>query len=82
MSEPGYVDFLGKEIRIGDQIVYPVRRKGEMVLKKAVVSERPGIGCVIKQGLVCLNDRGRRIVISSPERCVVVSRFEERNATV
>jgi len=79
MSEPKYVDFVGKEIQIGDIIVYPVRRGSEMALRKATVCERPGIGCVVKQGLICLNDRGRRIVMSNPERCVVVSKFEDRN---
>jgi hypothetical protein len=79
MDKPKVVDVMGRDLRVGDMIVYPVRRKSDMVLKKAVVSETPGYGCVLKQGIICLSERGRRLVIERPERCAIVSRFEERN---
>lgn len=31
-------DFLGKDIAVGDTIVYPIRHRSEMWLKKAIVS--------------------------------------------
>lgn len=82
MNEPVVVDALGKDIRVGDMLVYPVRRKSELSLKIATVCERPGTRGLIKQGLICLNENGRRVVIEQPERCAVVSRWEDRNADV
>lgn len=77
MSRP-YADFLGQRIKIGDVIVYPVRRRSEMVLKKATVCEVPGQGCVLKQGVVALSPKGRRVTVQRPERCVVVGDFNKR----
>jgi hypothetical protein len=79
MTEPAVVDCMGKTFKVGDIIVYPVRRGSTMTLKKATVCEVPGHGCTIKQGVVCLNDRGRRVIVERPERCAVVSNYEERN---
>lgn len=80
MSEyPRAVDCRGERIKIGDIIVYPVRRQSQMVLKEATVCEVPGKGCVVKKGIVALNDRGRRVIIETPERCAVVSDFTKRN---
>jgi hypothetical protein len=70
-------DVRGNRIKIGDIIVYPVRRKSTMVLKEATVCDVPGKGCSAKQGLVALNTRGRRVIISRPDRCAVVSDFME-----
>ena len=72
-------DFRGNRIKLGDIIVYPVRRRSEMVLKEATVCEVPGSGCVLKKGIVALNSNGRRVIISTPDRCAVVSDFTERN---
>lgn len=76
---PTAVDCRGERIRIGDIIVYPVRRRSQMVLKEATVCEVPGQGCVVKKGIVALNERGRRVIIETPERCAVVSDFTKRN---
>jgi hypothetical protein len=70
-------DFRGARIGIGDIIVYPVRRGSRMMLKEATVCDVPGKGCAVKQGVVALNEGGRRIIISRPDRCVVVSDFME-----
>jgi len=79
MSEPLlYEDCRGVKITIGDVIVYPVRRKSTMVLKEATVCDVPGKGCVVKQGIVALNPQGRRVIISTPSRCAVVSDFSKR----
>jgi|GEM_PF-3553486 len=70
-------DVRGNRIRLGDIIVYPVRRGSEMVLKEATVSDVPGKGCVAKRGIVALNVNGRRVIVSRPDRCAVVSDFME-----
>jgi len=72
-------DCRGVRIKIGDIIVYPVRRKSTMVLKEATVCEVPGKGCVVKKGIVALNPQGLRVIISTPGRCAVVSDFSKRN---
>lgn len=77
---PKAKDCRGNRIKIGDIIVYPVRRGSSMVLKEATVCEVPGEGCDIKKGIVGLNNRGRRVIIETPERCAVVSDFTERNS--
>lgn len=76
---PKAVDCRGVRIRVGNIIVYPVRRKSEMILKEATVCEVPGKGCVVKKGIVALSPRGRRVIIGTPERCAVVSDYTQRN---
>lgn len=75
---PEYVDLFSQRIKIGDVIVYPVRRRSEMVLKYATVCEVPGQGCTVKMGVVALSPKGRRVVIQRPERCAVVGDFNKR----
>ena len=58
-------DLLGREINVGDIVAYPVRRRSDMVLKTATVSEL----CP----LACLNATSRRVVLKHPSRCVIVS---------
>jgi len=83
MTESFTVDFMGRRICLGDTIVYPVRRRSDMVLKKGVVSESPSnAALVIKQGIVCLNEKNRRVIIEKPERCVVVQSMEERHGNL
>lgn len=72
-------DCRGTRIKIGDIIVYPVRRRSTMELKEATVCEVPGDGCIVKKGIVALNTNGRRVIIEVPERCAVVSDFTRRN---
>lgn len=71
-------DCRGNRIKLGDTIVYPVRRGSQMVLKEAVVCEVPGKGCIVKQGVVGLNQRGRRVIIQKSDRCAIVAEFKER----
>ena len=59
-------DFLGREIEVGDVLVYPVRRTSAMWLTKITVTDL-GDGTV--RGV---NDNGRRIILSRPERSVIV----------
>ena len=78
MSEyQGVKDVRGNRIGLGDIIVYPVRRGSTMVLKEATICDVPGKGYAAKQGLVALNTKGRRVIISRPDRCAVVSDFME-----
>jgi hypothetical protein len=72
-------DCRGVKIKVGDLIVYPVRRKSTMVLKQATVYERPGSGTTVKKGIVALNPEGKRVTISRADRCAVVSDFSQRN---
>lgn len=77
MSNPEqYTDSRGVKIQMGDVIVWPVRRQSTMTLKSGTVCETPGNGCAVKQGVVCLNERGRRVIIQRPDRCAVVQRRE------
>jgi hypothetical protein len=71
-------DVLGQKIEIGHVVVYPVRRRSTMTLKIATVCEEPGKGTVVKKGLVALNDQGRRVIISRPDRVAVVTDFNKR----
>jgi hypothetical protein len=71
-------DVRGVKIERGHVIVYPVRRRSTMTLKVATVCEVPGQGCTVKQGIVAINPEGRRVIISKPERCAVVSNFNTK----
>jgi hypothetical protein len=62
-------DILGREIKVGDVLVYPVRRRSTIYLKMATVSEPDPI--------VCLNKEGRRVVLKFSERCAVVRGINE-----
>ena len=73
-----FVDCRGVEIKLGDVVVYPVRRGSNMVLKEGTVCEPPGTGCVVKKGLRCLNPRGRVVTVSRSDRCAVVGDFKKR----
>lgn len=72
-------DFRGKEIKIGDTIVYPVRRRSNMYLKEATVMEITGVVTPDKKNphqiIIAVNDKGRRLAITAVERCVVVRRM-------
>ena len=69
-------DFLGREINVGNMIVYPVRRGSSMWLNKIRVT---AIGSVQKQEqreyrpVHGVNDNGRRITLSKPERSIIVT---------
>jgi len=72
MMAPSVVDFVGNRIQIGDTIAYPVRRRSDMVLKKAVVCEAP-----TERGIAALKEDGQRVLIRVPERCIVINRLEK-----
>jgi hypothetical protein len=74
---PKAVDCRGVRIRIGQTIVYPVRRGSSMVLREATVCDVPGRGCTVKKGIVALRPTGRRVIIQVPSRCAVISNFNE-----
>jgi len=75
LAYPKGSDFRGTRIKLGDTIVYPVRRGSMMILKEAVVCEVPGEGCTVKKGVVAINPKGRRVIIETTSRCAVVSDF-------
>lgn len=59
-------DFLGNEIKVGDTLIYPVRRRSLMWLTKITVTDL-GDGTV--HGV---NENGRRITLSKLDRCIRV----------
>jgi len=64
-------DFLGRQIKAGDMICYPVRRGSKMWLKKLTVEavrDMPQGPCVSGT-----NDAGRRVSIYNLGNCVVVN---------
>lgn len=58
-------DFLGREIKVGDVLVYPVRRRSAMWLTKITVTD---LGNDTVHGT---NDNGRRITLSKPNRSII-----------
>ncbi len=63
-------DFLGKRIKAGDTIVYPVRRKSQMWLKKlAVKAVRETTNGVRVSGT---NDSGNPVSIQNIQNCIIV----------
>lgn len=69
-------DFLGREIKEGVTLVYPVRRVSAMWLKKITVqriietTDRKTGGTII--AIIGVNDNGRRITLTRSDRCIVV----------
>ena len=59
-------DFLGRNIKVGDTLVYPVRRRSAMWLSAITVTD---LGDGILHGT---NRKGRRIKLSKPDRSVVI----------
>ncbi len=59
-------DFLDRKILVGDTLVYPVRTRSTMVLKKATVM---AFGATT---IHCTNKNGRNVVISTPGRCLSI----------
>jgi hypothetical protein len=70
-------DMMGTRIKLGDTIVYPARRGSALFLRRAVVCEVPGKGCSVKEGVVGVNPKGRRVIVSRIDNCAVVARFED-----
>lgn len=59
-------DFRGREIQVGQMLVYPVRRGSSMWLSEISVTDL-GDGTVSG-----INSKGRRITLSRPNRSVIV----------
>lgn len=67
-------DFIGREIKAGDTIAYPVRRGSEMWLNKLSVQQvSPGIKGPQVGGL---NSKGRRVTVTNLGNVVVVQLME------
>jgi len=78
-QQPGPItafDFLGKQIKAGMTICYPVRRGSSMWLKKMTVlavQDTPQGVCVSGT-----NDAGRRVSIRNLDKCVIVDTKESK----
>jgi endonuclease/exonuclease/phosphatase family metal-dependent hydrolase len=59
-------DFLLKEIKVGDTLVYPIRRRSAMWLSKITVTD---VGSNSVSGT---NTTGRRVTIFKTERSIIV----------
>jgi hypothetical protein len=72
------IDFLGREIKVGDTIVYPGRRGSSMWLNRAVVkTTQEGYSKYAygpQSGLITAEREGnsRPVQITNPDRVVVV----------
>lgn len=62
-------DKLGREIKQGDTIAYPVRRGSKVDLKTAIVT---GFTDCIEALTVGVDDRSINVKLRHPGRCVVV----------
>ena len=60
------VDFLGRTIKAGDTVVYPVRRKSEMWLTKLKVTQ------VLDDAIIGFGHLGKRITVHNLKNVVVV----------
>jgi hypothetical protein len=66
-------DFTGKIIKVGDKLAYPVRAGSHMWLRAMVVDNiiiPNKAGQVIQ--LQGINDKGNRVILEQPHRCVVI----------
>ncbi len=59
-------DYLGQRIKVGNTLVYPVRRRSSMWLSTMTVTD---LGHSVLHGT---NHKGRRIKLSKPDRCVII----------
>jgi len=50
----------------GCTVVYPVRRKSKLYLRTINVTE-------VDEEIIGFDDNGRRVTVSTPDRCTVVS---------
>ena len=64
-------DFLGNSIKVNDTIVYPVRRKSQMWMKKLIVQAVRDTGCGIR--VSGRNEAGNPVSIQNIENCIVVT---------
>lgn len=60
-------DFLGRNIEVGQTLVYPVRRRSRMWLAKITVTD------VSKDTVYGTNESGRRITLSKPGRSMIAT---------
>ena len=61
------IDFLGREIKAGDTVVYPVRRGSSMWLNKLTLAHADA------DGACGYNNAGHRVFIKNLKNVVVVS---------
>jgi len=59
-------DFVGRTIKAGDTVVYPVRRKSEMWLTNLQVTQ------VLDDSIIGFNHLGKRITVHNLKNVVVV----------
>jgi hypothetical protein len=68
------MDFTGRPIKVGQSIVYPVRRYSEMWLRSMIVE---GIEVIRSTPPVFKihgrNDTNHRACLTNPNRCVIIS---------
>jgi len=73
MSDP--VDYVGRLIKVGDLVAYPVRRRSRMELKSArvsVISRRDK-----DHTMMCYNEQGRRVTLLHTARMIVIGENDD-----
>jgi hypothetical protein len=67
------LDFIGRPIKAGDVVAYPVRRGADMWLRSLRVAHVDVIRSVPPVfKIVGTNDKGRTVKLEKPDRCVIL----------
>lgn len=67
MTSTGLSDKFGREIKVGDMVVYPMRRRSEIMLNAATVTGA-GFGYLVADKL----EGNVQVKLRHPKRCAIV----------
>lgn len=70
------LDYLCREIELGDTLVYPVRRKSLMYLNRLTVTEIDDDENTVSGN----NPLGKRVTVRRPDRTVVAGQTTEKDS--
>lgn len=66
MTSTGLRDKFGREIKVGDRVVYPVRRRNDTMLNDAVITGATG------GYMTATKNGGVQVKLRVPDRCAIV----------
>ena len=66
MTSTGFKDKFGREIKVGDLVVYPVRRQSSTFLNDARITG------ALAGALTGVNAKGNTVTLRIPKRCAIV----------
>lgn len=70
------LDYLCREIELGDTLVYPVRRGSRMYLNRLTVTDTDNDENIVSG----VNPLGRHVTVRRPDRSVVVEQTTEKDS--